>query len=128
MPYIPIRKKIAEQKLNGVLIHKLMTKLFPKRNDYGTASFDELVPELARFGIDTVRSFQRLMKGHRRELLVIDRDRLEPWEIQHYSDSFGKDWVLDAFRRRYWFAYSVLVRMAAELEFGEAAVACEDAS
>lgn len=64
MSYIPIRKKIAEQKLNGVHIHKLMTRLFPKRNDYGTASFDEWVPELARFGIDTVRSFQRLMKRH----------------------------------------------------------------
>ncbi len=102
-----------------------MSRLFPKRNDYGTASFEELVPELAKFGIRTLGQFLKLMKMHRRELLRIDRDRLEPWEIRMFSESFGAEFVADATRRQYWFAYPGLVRTAAELEFGDGAAVYE---
>jgi hypothetical protein len=109
------------QPLSGEAIHRAMRRIFPKRNDYGDASFDELVPELARFGITTVGKFRSLMTHHRRELLRIDRDRLQPWEERHFAESFGADFVKDAVRRQYWFAYPALVRTAAELEFGEKA-------
>jgi hypothetical protein len=109
------------QPLSGEAIHGAMRRIFPKRNDYGDASFDELVPELARFGITTVGNFRSLMTHHRRELLRIDRDRLQPWEEKHFAESFGTDFVKEAVRRQYWFAYPALVRTAAELEFGEEA-------
>ena len=121
MQGISARQRVFQRKLTGVDIHKAMSSIFPKKNDYGTASFDELVPELARFGITTVGKFRNLMTKHRRELLAIDRDPLQPWEIRHMSESFGELFVKDAVRRQYWFAYPALVRTAAELEFGEQA-------
>jgi hypothetical protein len=115
------RAKKMREPLTGAAIHKAMRSIFPKRNDYGDASFDELVPELARFDITTVGKFRRLMTRHRRELLRRDRDRLPLWEERLFAESFGADFVKDAVRRQYWFAYPALVRTAAELEFGEEA-------
>jgi hypothetical protein len=117
--------EVRRRPLSGDAIHKVMSRVFPKRNDYGTASFDELVPELARWGVTSVGQFRRLMTKHRRRLLQIDRDRLAPWEVRHFSESFGADFVKDAVRRQYWFAYPALVRTAAELEFGEEAAVVE---
>jgi hypothetical protein len=119
MQRISARQRVFQRKLTGINIHKLMSHIFPKKNDYGTASFDELVPELAHFGITTVGKFRNLMTKHRRKLLAIDRDPLQPWEIRHMSESFGELFVKDAVRRQYWFAYPALVRTAVELEFGE---------
>ncbi|MFO1253582.1 MAG: hypothetical protein U1E77_21150 [Inhella sp.] len=110
-----------EQRLSGELIHRQMRRIFPKRNDFGGASFDELVPELAALGVQTRAQFKRLMTKHRRALLRIDRDRLKPWEIRAFSEWRGAASVKDCLRRNYWFAYPALVRTAAELEFGERA-------
>jgi len=125
MRKISARQKLNMRPLSGELIHKVMKGIFPKRNDYGTASFDELVPELARFGIDTVGKLRALMTKHHRRLLKIDRDPLATWEQRHFSESFGKEFVDDAVKKQYWFAYPALVRIAAELEFGEAAAVDE---
>jgi hypothetical protein len=119
------RAKVASRPLTGSSIHKAMSSIFSKRNDYGTASFEELVPELARYGVVTVGRFQRLMKKHRKALLSIDRSRLAPWEVRHLSESLGEAFVKDATRRQFWFAFPALVRTAAELEFGEGATVYE---
>jgi hypothetical protein len=111
--------------LTEPMIQKVMCRLFPKRNDFGDASFDELVPELARFGVSTVGRFERLMKRHRRQLLVIDRSPMNKKELEFYAREFGAD-TRDAVRRGYWFAYPALVRTAAELEWGEIAAVRED--
>ena len=107
------------------MIHRVMANTFPRRNDYGQGSFEELVPELAKFGITTLGKFQRLMTKHRKELLRIDRDRLSPAEERQYAEWLGASFVADAVRRQYWFAYPGLVRIAAELEFGETAAVDE---
>jgi hypothetical protein len=62
------------------------------------------------------------MTKHRRRLLCIDRGPLEPWEERLFAEDRGEAFVKDALRRQYWFAYPGLVRIAAELEFGEEAV------
>ena len=67
-----------------------MSKIFPKKNDYGTASFEELVPELNRFGISTRGKFKALMKKHRRKLLKMDRERLSHKEAEYFSESLGE--------------------------------------
>jgi hypothetical protein len=106
-----------------------MQRIFPKRNDYGDASFDELVPELARFGIMTIGKFKSLMTKHRRELLRMDRDPLALFEIRMFSEDYGRAHVMDTVRRQYWFAYPGLVRVAIEMEFGEdAAVHAKEAA
>lgn len=126
MRHVPARQRVALQPLTGELIHRLMSRLFARRNDYGTASFEELVPELARFGITTRGQFRRLMTRHRRALLRMDRRRLGPDEICIYIDECGEDFLRDATRRQFFFAYPALVRNAAEMEFGEAAAVYEE--
>ena len=102
MHHVAARRILDKLPLTGALIHKEMSRLFPKRSDYGNASFDELVAELQRFGVTSIGRFRALMKKHRRVLIEIDRDRLEPWEIKHFSESFGEAAVKDALRRQYW--------------------------
>lgn len=113
------RQRRQSEPLSGPAIHTIMASIYPKRNDYGTGSFDELVPELARVGIQKCGPFRAMMTNVRRQLLQIDRDRLAPWEIRHMSESFGEAFVKDAVRRQYWFAYPGLVRVAIEMRFGE---------
>lgn len=125
MRRLSARRKLNERPLSGELIHTIMKSIFPKRNDYGTASFEELVPELARFGITTTGKFRALMTKHHRRLLRIDQDPLAGWEQRHFSEQFGSKFVDDAVKKQYWFAYPALVRIAAELEFGETAAVQE---
>jgi hypothetical protein len=122
---LPARQIHLARPLSGELIHQKMWKLFPRRNDFGTGSFDELVPELARFGVRNALDFQKLMKKHRRALMRTDRQRLSDQEVEYYAEHFDKN-SHDHHRRQFWFAYPAVVRMAAELEFGEAACVRED--
>lgn len=119
------RQAMYARPLTGETIHRAMSRLFPKRNDYGDASFDELVPELARFGIVSFGQFKMLMTRHRRALLRLDRSRLSKVELRHAVAEYGEPFVSDAVRRQYWFAYPALVRTAAEFQFGEAAAIYE---
>lgn len=107
-------------------IHKIAASLLPRRNDYGNNTYDDLVSELANFGIKTRGAFMRLMKRHRKQLLQIDRDPLLPSEIKFFSQEFGDVFVRDALRRQYWFALPAMIRTALELEFGEAAAVYEE--
>lgn len=116
---VPARKRVLGQPLNGETIHLAMSRMFPRKNDYGTASFDELVPELDAVGIRTLGPSRRLMLRHRRALLRADRNRLVPWEQRSFSEDLGAYFVNDATRRQYWFAFPALVRIAIEMEYGE---------
>jgi hypothetical protein len=124
--HISARAAIRRRPLTASGIHTVMSGIFPKRNDYGDSSFDELVPDLARFGGNSIGKFRRLMTKHRKHLLRIDRDNLRPWEQRHFAESFGTEFVQDAVRRQYWFAFPALVRIAAELEFGDEASVYEE--
>jgi hypothetical protein len=116
------RRIAYERSLTGDLIHKTMSNLFPRRNDYGDGSFEELVTELGALGITCVGDFKRLMTHHRRTLLSADRAPLSQFERQLAINDYGADFVSDATRRQYWFAYPGLVRTAVEMHFGEGAI------
>ncbi len=90
------------------------------------ALFEELLPELAKFGISKRGQLLRLLKKHRRALLADDRSPLNPAEVRHYKEMFGEAHVKDSIRRQYWFAYPAFVRNAMESEFGEAAAVWTD--
>ena len=121
--HLPARRRVALAPLTATSVRTIMRSLFPKRNDYVTdpALFNELLPELHAFGIHTSGDLRRLMARHRRALLADDRHRLTQREQRLYAEMFGSDFVRDAVRRHYWFAYPALVRNALEREFGEAA-------
>lgn len=119
------RQLIYATPLTGEAIHRVMSRIFPKKNDYGGASFDELVPELARFGVTSIGDLKRLMTRHRRALLRLDRSPLSLWERRNAAEEYGEVFVADAIRRQYWFAYPALVRAATEFEFGEQAAIYE---
>jgi hypothetical protein len=105
-----------------------MVGIFPKRNDFSDASYEELVAELAKFGIDTKGAFRRLMIKHRLQLLKTERGKISPKEQRELSEWLGAEAIADKLRRQYWFAYQGLVRSAAELEFGEEASVYEEPS
>lgn len=119
---LPARRIAYERPLTGALIHRTMSSLFPRRNDYGSGSFDELVPELAALGISSAGDFKRLMTRYRHALLNFDRAPLSEFERRLAIDDYGAAFVSDATRRQYWFAYPGLVRTAMEMHFGEGAV------
>jgi len=122
------RTRAMLQPLSGQSIHEVMGRIFPKRNDYvdDPALFEDLLSELARFGINDRGSLKRLLTKHRKALLADDRSRLAPWEVREFGGMFGVDFVRDATRRQYWFAYPALVRNALEREFGDTASSWAD--
>ncbi len=102
-------------------MHAIAKALLPRRNDYSALSWDELLSEVARFGITTRGEFTRLLKRHRRALIAIDRKPPSPGDVAFFKQQYGDTYVRDRLRRQYWFAFQGLVRVAMELEFGEAA-------
>ncbi len=121
--YISGRKKAFRKPLSAEVVRKVLRTIFPKRNDYvvDISLFEELLPELRKFGIQDRGTLKRLMTKHRRALLQDDRSPLAGWERRHFSVMFGAEFVSDAVRRQYWFAYPALVRNALQSEFGEIA-------
>ncbi|MBW8811188.1 MAG: hypothetical protein JF591_20755 [Lysobacter sp.] len=123
MKYLPARTRKDLEPLSADIVRSTMRTLFPKRNDFSDPyQFDEVVSELARFDVNTRKAFRLLMCKHRRELLINDKARLPAAMVRYYRDEYGADYMKDRVRRRYWLSYPGLVRDAAELAFGEAAV------
>ncbi len=122
------RRLVLEESLTGSAIRKVSRGVFPKRNDYVSdpALFEELLPELARFGVNNRGQLKRLLTRHRRALLADDRSRLAPHEERLYIEMYGAEHTKDAIRRQYWFGYPALVRNALESEFGDAAAVWAD--
>lgn len=115
------RAEIDQEEIDLAYLHKIMRSLFPKKND--TASLDELyetVAELKRFSIATKRDLRLFLKKYRRKLLIIDREPLDLCHQRLYREQLGEQEYLDSIRRQYWFGYPGLVRLAMEMEFGEA--------
>lgn len=126
---VSAKHRRLSEPLSADLIRKTARSVFPKRNDYvlELGLFEELIPELEKFGIANHGALKRLLTKHRRTLLIDDRSRLAPWEQRHFSEMYGAEFVKDATRRQYWFAYPALIRNAMANEFGESAEVHEDA-
>jgi hypothetical protein len=118
---ISLRRIALAAPLTPELVRKVMRGIFPSRNDYviDMKQFQDLLTDLQRFGIGNRGELKRLMTKHRKALLRDDRSPLLQWEQRHFSEMFGTQFVRDAVRRQYWFAYPALVRNALESEFGE---------
>ena len=112
------RDRRDDRPLDGDAIRNAMRRLFPKRNDYGTASFEELPSELAAIGVRTNKQFRLLMKRHRKGLLAEERQWLCAAEVRFVrAELAGR---VDPFRQQSWFALPALVRTAIEKSQGGA--------
>jgi hypothetical protein len=121
MRHISAKQAIRAQPLTANMIHHVMRSLFPKKNDFGSCSYEELVTELRTYNIYTRGQFTALMKKHRRALIALDTARISPEEVEALSQICTAEEMADSIRRRFWYAYPGLVRVAAEWEFGEIA-------
>ncbi|WP_281706001.1 hypothetical protein [Aeromonas taiwanensis] len=102
-------------------VRKVVLSLFTKNHDYAGCTAEDLLPELADFGITTRKGFRLLMKRHPRALLVDENQRLRRAETLGLREDFGPGGV-DVHRNISRFAISGLVREALEKEFGWDAV------
>ena len=119
---ISARQQIDRKELTPLLVHKALTAAFPKKNDYSPSEtgYAEELSELFHFGIVSVKDLRVLLKKHRKKVLEIDRSPMDQVHQRMYSKEMGAAKFNDFVRRQYWFAYPGLLRLALELEFGEA--------
>jgi hypothetical protein len=97
-----------------------MARVLPMRNNFGIINFAELLSEVEAFGVATRGQLRKLLLKHRKELLRIDRDPIDEIHVRIYSEQYGRERVVDLLRRQLWFSWEGLMRIALELEFGEA--------
>jgi hypothetical protein len=114
------KKKIESQKLNEKKVYEILKSLLPEQNDYCESDFKEELQELHDFNVNTVDDLRHLIRKHRGHLLEIDREPLDTHHIKWYSEDFGEKFVKDRVKGGYWFAFPALLRIALELEFGDA--------
>lgn len=114
------RARLDALPLEGTSMRKTVRPLFRRRNDCGAATMADLPAELRRFGIVTIRDLRRLMKKHRRALIMDENVRMSRAETLYLAREAGFDRV-DTLAGTSWFSLAGLVRGAMELEFGEAA-------
>lgn len=119
---ISARQKIDRKELTPLLVHKALTAAFPKKNDYSPSEtgYGEELSELIHFGIVSVKDLRVLLQKHRKRILEIDRSPMDQVHQRMYAKEMGAAKFNDFVRRQYWFAYPGLLRLALELEFGEA--------
>lgn len=114
------RLRMIQQPLSQLGIQKEMTRVFPKRNNYGPINYRELMAEARAFGITTRGELRRVLLRHRKRVLPIDREPIDQLRVRIYSEDYGYDRVIDLLRRQFWFSWEALMRISLELEFGEA--------
>lgn len=100
-------------------IHEILAKLLPTQNDFYNSDYSEELEELIDFDIDTKTSLFDLVSKHREKLLEIDAEELDDFHVKYYGNLYGKDYVNDRIKNKFWFSYSALLRIALELEYGE---------
>ncbi len=99
-----------------------MKAVFPKRNDDFECSYVEECAELRHFGINSQGQLLAMLRKWSDRILEIDRSPLDDFHIRHYSEELGAEFVKQRITNGWWFSYPALLRIALELEFGEAYV------
>lgn len=113
------RQRLAATPLTESSIARILRRTMPKRNDVGMINYADLLEETRIFGVLTNGQFRKLMLKHRRALIEADREPLTPQMERIFRKEWGDAVVADRLRRKYWFSWEALTRLALELEFGE---------
>jgi hypothetical protein len=107
-------------KLTPEIVHSRLKQFFPAKNDDFACNYKEELKELNDFGITTERRLINLLQKRADTVMAIDRTPMDSYHIKLYSEDFGKKFVADRLRRKFWFSFPGLLRLALELEFGKA--------
>ena len=114
------RKTIDLEGYDYSYLYKIMTKLFPRKNDCAsTEDLKELLPELKAFGFKSKKGLRLFLKRNRKWLLKIDKEPMDLLHQRIYREDIGDKEFFDSMRKQYWFCYPALIRNALEKEFGE---------
>jgi hypothetical protein len=114
------RNKIrAMNALTPKLVHEVLKRFFPAKNDNFECDYVEELRELNDFGIATEKQLVGLLQKRVEEVMEIDRSPMTEFDIRMHSESEGAESVAKRLREGFWFSYPGLLRIALELEFGK---------
>ena len=105
--------------LDANKVYEILRSLLPAKNDYYEADYKEELEELRVFNINTEEELRALIETHLETMIQIDEEPIDEYHQKVYSEQLGADFVKDALKRKYWFAFPALLRLALELEFGD---------
>jgi len=100
-------------------LYAVLSRTFPKQNDFLEEHYAEELSELNHFGINTVEELEELLAKHRDQAMEMDAEEHDEEELGWYLDEYGKAYVQERLDGKFWFAYQGLLRIVLELEFGE---------
>lgn len=100
-------------------VYEVLSLLFPKQNDFGGTGYKSELKELVDFGIETKEQFHDLLTKHKDEIMELDADMFDEDEVEWLAEEFGRAYMEDKVKNKYWFAYQGILRLALELEFGD---------
>ena len=117
---VSARRRIADAALSQQAVRCVQASVWPRRNEPGPESnLAEIVDEARHFGITTREQFRALLLKHRRETIAIDLEPLDKVNERVYRSEFGDAFVSNFKRKRRFFSWLGLTRVAFGLEFGE---------
>lgn len=105
--------------LNEIELYNVLCQTLPTQNDFYETDYKEELQELLDFGINTKVKLLDLVIKHRETVLEIDSEDIDDYHKKFYIGEYGEDYVRTRIKNKFWFAYSGLLRIILELEFGE---------
>ena len=105
--------------LTPKLVHEVLKRFFPAKNDNVECSYVEELRELNDFGIETEDQLVGLLQKKEYEVMEIDRSPMTKFDIRMHSEYDGAESVAKRLREGFWFSYPGLLRIALELEYGK---------
>ena len=106
--------------LTPKLVHEILTRFFPEKNDDFECDYVEELQELNDFGITTEEQLVNLLQKRTEEVIEIDESPMTAYEIRMHAEFDDEESVAKRLRENYWFSDPGLLRIALELEFGKA--------
>jgi len=110
---------MAAELLKEKNLYEVLSRTFPKQNDFLEEHYAEELAELNHFGINTVEELEALLAKHFSKAMELDAEEHEEEELGWYMDEYGKAYVQERLDGKFWFAYQGLLRIVLELEFGD---------
>lgn len=101
-------------------VHVALKRFFPAQNDDFDCDYAEELKELNDFGIRTEVQLIALLEKWTPRVMEIDRSPMDEFHTRLYAEEYGAEWVADRFKKDFWFSFPALLRIALELEFGDA--------
>src|SRR5689334_271582 len=100
-----VRQRILRQRLTEASLPGALHRLLPRRNNYCSVNYPELLQELTYFGVQTRGALRRLVLRNIREAIRIDREPLDQINARIYRAEMGDGKFLFLERRQIFFGW-----------------------